>query len=64
MVHTADALEIPFMAIRSRDDSVIKLGDIVTYTDDTEMARALATLTVEQAPAPGNKCSLLSKNHI
>ena len=64
LVQTADALEITFKANGSIDDSVIRLGDIVTFNKETEMARALATLIVEQAPAPGNKCSLRSEDII
>ncbi len=42
------------------DDSVIRLGDIAGFDEETEMTRALATLTVGQAPAPGEKSSLHS----
>ena len=62
LTQTADALEITFKANSSVDDSVIRLGDIVSFNEETEMTMALATLIVEQAPSPGNKSSLRSKN--
>ena len=62
LVQTADALEITFKANSSVDDSVIRLGDIVNFNEKTEMTMALATLIVEQAPAPGEKSSLRSQN--
>lgn len=60
LAQTADALEITFNPSGSVDDSVIRLGDIVSFDEETEMARALATLTVGQAPSPGEKSSLRS----
>lgn len=60
LVQTADALEITFKANGSVDDSVIRLGDIVSFDEETEMAMALATLIVEQAASPGKKSSLRS----
>lgn len=57
---TAEALEITFQPSSSVDASVIKLGDIVRFDEQTEMTRALATLTVGQALAPGEKTTLSS----
>ena len=62
LVQTADALEITFNPTVSVDDSVVRFGDIVSFDEDTEMTRALATLTVEQAPSPGEKSTLYSQN--
>jgi flagella basal body P-ring formation protein FlgA len=67
LVQTADALEITFTPNGTVDDSVIRLGDIVSFDEETEMTRALATLTVEQAPSPGEKSTLNSlsiKNYL
>ncbi len=60
LVRSADALEITFNPDSSVDDSVIRLGDVAGFDEDTEMTRALATLVVDQAPAPGEKSSLNS----
>lgn len=60
LVQTANALEITFKTSCSVNDSVIKLGDIVSFDEETEMTRAMATLTVGPAPSPGGKSSLLS----
>jgi flagella basal body P-ring formation protein FlgA len=60
LLQTADALEITFNPSGSVDDSVIKLGDIVNFDEETDMTRALATLTVGQSPAPGEQTSLRS----
>lgn len=57
---TAEALEITFQPSCSVDASVIKLGDIVRFDEETEMTRALATLAVGQALAPGEKSTLSS----
>jgi flagella basal body P-ring formation protein FlgA len=59
-VHLADALEITFIEHGLVDDSVIRLGDIAVFDQQTVMAKALATLPVSQAPAPGEKNSLNS----
>ncbi len=67
LVQTADALEITFNPSGSVDDSVIRLGDIVSFDEKTEMTGALATVIVGQAPAPGEKISLSSlsvKEHL
>ncbi|MGB3212404.1 MAG: flagellar basal body P-ring formation chaperone FlgA [Desulforhopalus sp.] len=60
MVQSADALQITFKASGEVDASVVRLGDIATFDEETEMTRALATLTVGQSPAPGQKSSLSS----
>ncbi len=59
-VHSASGLEITFKANGAADDSVIRLGDIAIFDQETEMARALATLPVGQAPSPGEKSLLRS----
>ncbi len=67
LVQTAEALEISFNPSGSVDDSVIKLGDIVSFDENTEMTKALATVIVGQAPSPGEKSSLSSlsiKEHL
>lgn len=60
LVQTADALEVTFKANCSVDESVIKLGDLVDFNEETELTEALATLTVGQAPSPGEKNTLSS----
>ena len=60
LAQTADALEITFNPDATVDDSIIRLGDIADFDEVTEMTRALATLTVGQAPAPGETSSLRS----
>jgi len=60
MTQAANGLEISFKQKASVDDSVIRLGDIADFDAETEMTRALATFTVSQAPAPGEKCVLRS----
>lgn len=60
LVQTAAALEITFKKSCSVDDSVIRLGDIAGFDEETEMSRALASQIVGQAPAPGEKISLHS----
>lgn len=62
LVQTAEALEITFNQTGSVADSVIKLGDIAGFDEETEMTRALATLIVGQAPAPGEKFVLRSES--
>jgi flagella basal body P-ring formation protein FlgA len=57
-----NALEITFQPSSSVDESVIRLGDIVSLDENTEMARALASLIVGQAPSPGKTSSLRSQN--
>jgi flagellar basal body P-ring formation protein FlgA len=57
---TAEALEITFQPSCSVDDSAITLGDIARFDEQTEMTRALATLAVGQAAAPGEKSTLSS----
>lgn len=57
-VQLADALEISFKANGSVDDTIIRLGDIVSFDQQTEMTKALATLPVGQAPAPGEMSTL------
>jgi flagella basal body P-ring formation protein FlgA len=57
---TAEALEITFQPTSSVDASVIKLGDVARFDEQTEMTRALATLEVGQAFAPGEKTTLSS----
>ncbi len=42
------------------DDSVVKLGDVAVFDEETEMTRALATLPVGQAPSPGEENTLRS----
>jgi len=60
LVQTAGALEITFKKSCSVDDSVIRLGDVAGFDEETEMSRALASQIVGQAPAPGEKISLHS----
>ncbi len=60
LAQTAEALEITFNPDVTVDDSIIRLGDIVSFDEETEMTRALATLTVGQSPSPGEKSSLRS----
>lgn len=57
---TAEALQITFQPSSSVDASVITLGDVAHFDEQTEMTRALATLAVGQAAAPGEKCTLSS----
>ncbi len=60
LLQTANALEINFNPTGSVNDSIIRLGDIVNFDEETEMTKALATLTVGQSPAPGEQSSLRS----
>lgn len=62
LAQTAYALQITFSPSCAVDDSVIKLGDIAVFDEETEMARALATLPVGQAPAPGDEAILRSQS--
>lgn len=64
MAHSAGALEITIKPSSSVDDSVVRLGDIAGFDEQTEMARALATLQVGQSPAPGEKISFSSRSII
>lgn len=57
-VLSANALEISFKANGAVDEATIRLGDLADFDQQTEMARALATLPVGQAPSPGEKSSL------
>jgi flagella basal body P-ring formation protein FlgA len=57
---TAEALQITFRQNSSVDASVIRLGDIARFDEQTEMTRALATLEVGQAFPPGEKTTLSS----
>ena len=57
-VMSAHALEISFKASGTVDEATIRLGDLVDFDQQTEMARALATLQLCPAPAPGEKISL------
>lgn len=59
-VQKVDALEITFQPNGSVDESVIRLGDIAGLDEESEMASALASLIVGQAPSPGKKSSLRS----
>ncbi|MCP4339569.1 MAG: flagellar basal body P-ring formation protein FlgA [Desulfobulbaceae bacterium] len=59
-VQNVDALEITFQSSGSVDESVIRLGDIAGLDEESEMARALASLIVGQAPSPGKTSSLRS----
>ena len=59
---TSSALEITFMPNAQIEDSVIKLGDVATFDEQTPIASALATQTVGQAPNPGNTLILRSQN--
>lgn len=61
-VQNVNALEITFQPSSSVDESVIRLGDIAGLDEESEMARALASLIVGQAPSPGNTSSLRSQN--
>jgi flagella basal body P-ring formation protein FlgA len=61
-VQNVNALEITFQPSSSVDESVIRLGDIAGLNEDSEMARALASLIVGQASSPGNTSSLRSQN--
>jgi len=58
---TAAALEITFEPKCVVDDSSIRLGDIAGFNEATEMTRALASLIVGQAPAPGETVSLSTR---
>ncbi len=60
LAQTADALEITFKSSCSVDESIIRLGDIADFNEETEMTGALATLTVGQAAPPGEKNILRS----
>jgi len=62
IVQNADALEITFQPSSSVDDSVITLGDIASFNEETEMTRALASQIVGQAPSPGTTSSLRSQS--
>jgi flagella basal body P-ring formation protein FlgA len=62
LARPADALEITFTGDASVDDSIVKLGDVAHFDEDTDMSRALATQTVGQAPPPGEKISFRSLN--
>jgi flagella basal body P-ring formation protein FlgA len=54
------ALEITFLANSAVEDSVIRLGDIVRFSDDSATAQALASQIAGQAPAPGETVYLRS----
>ena len=60
LTQPAGALEITFRATGSVADSLIRLGDIADFDEETETARALATQPVGQAPSPGETTSLRS----
>jgi len=60
LARIAGALEITFKTNCSVDDSVIRLGDVAGFDEETPMSRALASQIVGQAPAPGEKISLHS----
>lgn len=67
MVQHAAALEITFKSKASVTGSEILLGDIVIFDSDTEMTRALSSLFVSPASAPGERKSLRSlsvKNYL
>lgn len=57
-VLSASALEISFRAESAVDAATLRLGDLVDFDQQTEMARALATLPVGEAAPPGEKISL------
>jgi flagella basal body P-ring formation protein FlgA len=60
LAQTAAALQITFNSHCSVYDSVVKLGDVAVFDEETEMTRALATLPISQAPSPGEKNTLRS----
>lgn len=67
LAQNAGALEINFKPAASVNDSVIRLGDLAAFDEQSEMTRALASLTVGQSPSPGEKTSLGSlsiKNYL
>ena len=54
------ALQITFKQNAEVDGAIVTLGDIAQFDDNSEMARALASQKVTQAPPPGNSISLNS----
>ncbi len=60
LAQTADALQITFTPSSEVNDSVIRLGDVADFDEESEMTRALATLPVSHAPSPGEKTTLRS----
>ena len=54
------ALQITFKQNAEVDGVTVTLGDIAQFDDNSEMARALASQKVTQAPPPGNSISLNS----
>ena len=54
------ALQITFKQNAEVDGVTVTLGDIAQFDDNSEMARALASQKVTQAPSPGNSISLNS----
>lgn len=59
-VISSDALEITFLKSAVVDGSVVKMGDIVRFSEESELTRALSSQTVSQAPPPGDSISLRS----
>ena len=53
LCRTTGATEIIFKQTADVDDAVIRLGDVANLGEKTELTQALATLTVGQAPPPG-----------
>lgn len=59
---SVNALEITFIKSAIVDASEIKLADIVSFDEESELSQALATITVGQAPPAGESYFLRSIN--
>ncbi|MDK9707967.1 MAG: flagellar basal body P-ring formation chaperone FlgA [Desulforhopalus sp.] len=58
----APALEITFNKRAQVTDSVIRLGDVATFDEQTSLTEALATQPIGQAPPPGESLFLRAQN--
>lgn len=50
---SAGAVEVVFKQTAEVNDAAVRLGDIAVFGEKTPLSEALATITVEQAPPPG-----------
>lgn len=61
-LQTAQAFDVTFKKMAEVDDALVKLGDVATIDTVSEMARALLTIPVANAPEPGEKVYLRTVN--
>ena len=62
LTHPAHAFDITFKKQATVDGAIVKLGDVATIDTISETAKALLTIPVANAPAPGEKVYLRSLN--